>query len=335
MNLKHNKDSKDFLEKTFCYELIIRRTYKMQCFAISITTDNSFIALAQENHINIFQFKKDIHELQQIQIQTNKVTTLNFFSRRRMIVSGSLDSTICISSLNILSNRKYVIKLKGHSRAIQCLVITSNKEDLIISGSRDATIKFWKLNSQLNWFCYQSIHDHNDEVYGLSINDEGNKLLSCGKDQQILIMIRDYENKWQVIQKIKESKNGYRLCFINNNLFAFQPDFTFTIHLYFFDPITQEYVRSSNISTQTQGRVCYRYFPLVFLTSKNILISKFCSTINLISFNFTSQSINWKLIQTIEFSHHGLFGTISKNGEFLITWDQKQKEFQIRKYQEN
>lgn len=35
---------------------------------------------------------------------------------------------------------------------------------------------------------------------------------------------------------------------------------------------------------------------------------------------------------TIEFNTYGIFGTISPNGEYLVTWNYKTKEIEVRKY---
>jgi len=41
-----------------------------------------------------------------------------------------------------------------------------------------------------------------------------------------------------------------------------------------------------------------------------------------------------KLLSTfrIQFNTYGIFGTISPDGEYLITWNYKTKEIEVRKY---
>ncbi|CAD8105551.1 unnamed protein product [Paramecium primaurelia] len=88
-----------------------------------------------------------------------------------------------------------------------------------------------KTQSQVALLIRQSIFDYidflhlrvlNEMIYGLSINKEENTLISCGQDNQILIMQGSRQMEWQIKQKIKLDGEGYRIVFITNELFGFQ-----------------------------------------------------------------------------------------------------------------
>lgn len=66
--------------------------------------------------------------------------------KSKNFVSGSIDNSIIIWSINLLSKSLKINKLNIKSlggEGVLCLVINKN-EDLIISGYLDSTIKFWR-----------------------------------------------------------------------------------------------------------------------------------------------------------------------------------------------
>ncbi|CAD8128575.1 unnamed protein product [Paramecium sonneborni] len=114
----------------------------------------------------------------------------------------------------------YQQKLNQHLDLIFCLLLNNN-DDLILSGSRDNTIKFWI--KQNEWFCQQTINDHVNSVYSIIWDDQQNKLISCSYDKQILVIeYSQFDKNWSVKQKIKIDQQGYRLCFINDILIFLQ-----------------------------------------------------------------------------------------------------------------
>ncbi|CAD8212656.1 unnamed protein product [Paramecium pentaurelia] len=272
------------------------------------------------------------------------ISQLNFLQRRSLLISCYEDGSIIIWSLNLISNPKYLFKLRKHMQAISSMVVHPLKEDLIISGSFDKTINFWldqsSPSSQSQWQCIQTINQHQDLVYGLSINKEGNTLLSCGKDNQILIMQGSRQMEWQIKQKIKLDGEGYRIGFITNRLFAFQSRIPRNrLFLYQLDENTQMFNKLQDVIVEGVGgnQTCAIFFPLVYIDNKQILISKNGQKVNLIKLTFSQSNQLFNQIQTIDygFQPNGwLFGTVTQDGEYLITWDQKSKNIQIRSYQE-
>ncbi|CAD8214682.1 unnamed protein product [Paramecium octaurelia] len=88
------------------------------------------------------------------------VSTLNFFNYNSDFVSGS--QSVIIWPLSLISNQKYIQKISGHAKMIQCLALHPS-EFLIVSGPSDTTIQFWfNQEQQLN---NQTITDHKDSVF--------------------------------------------------------------------------------------------------------------------------------------------------------------------------
>ncbi|CAD8113796.1 unnamed protein product [Paramecium primaurelia] len=79
-----------------------------------------------------------------------------------------------------------LIEIKQKQQQLYIQYLLNNNEDLIISGSCDFTIRFYKKQNQ--WLCQQTITDHTSHVQGLNMNQHQNKVISCGREEQILII---------------------------------------------------------------------------------------------------------------------------------------------------
>ncbi|CAD8215282.1 unnamed protein product [Paramecium octaurelia] len=241
-------------------------------------------------------------------------------------ISGSRDKQMIIWSMN--SNNQWICsyKLNEHQDYIRCLILNNN-EDLIISGSSDKTIKFWIKNNQ--WTCSQTITDHTNYVYGLSWNEKQNNVISCGVDKLILIIEESSQKKWNVIQKITVEQYGFRICFINDYVFTFQPYNQEYIHVYEINSSNQQYSKTKQIDVKSDSDACDCLFPQQYLKSKCLLVNKNGRNVNLIRKNQNGHFITQ---QSIQLGHRIMYGQMSENGDYLVTWDNQSREIQIRKY---
>ncbi|CAD8117003.1 unnamed protein product [Paramecium primaurelia] len=186
-----------------------------------------------------------------------------------------------------------------------------------------------KQNQQ--WLCQQTITDHTSSVYGLSINQQQNKVISCGCDGQILIIEQSQQDsKWIVIQKIKVETYGQRICFINDNVFIFQPYCKEQMHVYEMNNINKQYLKTKDIIVKG-GTIDNCLFPQQYIKSKCLVVNRNGKYVNLIR---TKENGEFKTEQSIEFGNYNLFGCMSDDGQYLITWDYSSNEIQIRKYNE-
>ncbi|CAD8209813.1 unnamed protein product [Paramecium octaurelia] len=364
----------------FTYQLLPQMSHKQTyfCRAISINHDNSIIIVACNSNIKIMEILLDqqqqsssssINSTNEIETKrtprllqllqgehSDFVNTLNFFrntpSMLNSFLSGSKDSTIIIWSPTTNSSQQQptqwapLFKLNGHSNSIRCLIIHPLSEDLVISGSDDKSIKFWScaafFQQKCQWTCQQTISEHLDCVWALSLNMDGNKLISCGEDKLILVMELSNRQQWEVKQKIQVEIQGTRICFINNNQFSFQAcsgKALPSLYIYTLYPSSGLFSKSKDIPVQGGGQPCVFYFPQQYIPSKQLLISKNGCYVNLIRFQFSSydEIQETQLEQSINFGFEcdgEIFGTISEDGEFLITWDSKSKDVQIRQCME-
>ncbi|CAD8169861.1 unnamed protein product [Paramecium pentaurelia] len=339
INLKQNieeKENKQIKEpqnlNPFTFEIINQNTIKQNewCQAIAFNKDCSIVVAGCDKNIKVFQHRQG--KLDQIQILSEhryNVYTLNFMKNTNNFVSGSHDNSIIIWQEIGNSQWKCQQILNGHSNPIYCLQL-NNTDDLIISGSLDNTIKFWM--KQVNWMCQQTITDHTQQVYSLSLNDQQNKLISCSFDSQILVIEQQkLDNKWNVTQKIKVDTYGLRLCFISDNQFIFQPKCQKYMDIYEMDSNTKQYSKTKQIAVKYGSGGENILFPQQYLKSKCILVNKNGTNVNLMR---KKENDDFIIQQYTEFNHKLIFGQLSDDGEYLITWDDKSKEIQIRKFRQ-
>ncbi|CAD8163698.1 unnamed protein product [Paramecium octaurelia] len=316
--------------KPFTYELIPKNSIKQNehCHAIAVNKDYSTLIAACDKQIKVFGFKQGKLIQHEILNEHNRyVYTLNFMNRSDQFISGSGDSSIIIWKRN--QNNSWICsqKLNGHTREVYCLILNYN-EDLIVSGSVDNTIKFWQ--NQNEWLCSQTISDHTSYPYSLSFNEQQNKLISCGRDNLILVLEQQLNKQWMVIQTIVMEQFGLRLCFIDDNIFTCQPYNTEYMHVFEMNNANEQYTKTKDIPVKG-GQDCW-LFPQQYIRSKCILVNKNASNVTLISNQQNGQFIPE---QSIQFGACDIFGCMTDDGQYLITWDSTSKEFQIRQYQKN
>ncbi|CAD8155512.1 unnamed protein product [Paramecium pentaurelia] len=310
------------------YQLLHENSIKVidKCRAIAINQDCSMVIVGCGKVIKLFEFKQEV--LKQTQVlneHQNNVFALNFMKNSKEFISGSYDSQIIIWSMDEKNQWVCKQKLNDHNGWILCLILNNN-EDIIISGGQDKTIKFWIKQNQ--WLCLQTITDHTSHVFGLSLNKQQNKVISCGCDDQILIIEQSQQDfKWIVVQKIKVQKYGCRICFINDNVFIFQPYSGQQLHVYELNTINKQYSKIKDIDVKSGAD--YWFFPIQYIKSKCLIVNKNGNYVNLIR---KISNGEFRIEQQIEFGHLDLFGCMSDDGQYLITWDQGSKEIQIRKY---
>ncbi|CAD8094310.1 unnamed protein product [Paramecium primaurelia] len=314
----------------FTYNLMKESSIKEEqsCRAMVFNQNCSIILVGCNQYIYVFEFRQGIMKQNQILTEhENNVITLNFMKKSNQFISGSEgDGLIIIWQLN--SNNEWILqqRLKEHSQGIRCLILNEN-EDLFVSGGLDNKIIFWAKQNQ--WIVQQIIQKQC--VYALSLNEQQNKLISCAQDNQILILeYQKQKKKWNIKQKIPIQQKGIRVCFIDDNLFILQT--------YLNDLLDVYEMKNANEYTKTKGIQVMRgqedespFFPQQYIKSRRLLVNKNCQYINIIKNNENGEFVTQ---QSIEFQSSKLYGSMSDDAQYLITWDEISKEIQIRKYQE-
>ncbi|CAD8141265.1 unnamed protein product [Paramecium pentaurelia] len=345
-------------QNTNIYELLPEVSIKMThiSYANAINQKKTLIIIGAGRKIKVFEIPYingqpgQLKEIQKLKEHSNDVVSLKFFNLPQLndsFISGSsmVDNSIIIWSKLPKQDGSICYglqqRLKGHVDSVTNLLIHPIREDIIISGSQDTTIKFWSKDHQ--WACQQTIKDFSRPIKDLAINYEGNKLVSCSDEKFFLIMEPDQQSQWIVKQKIKFPQEIIRICFITNDILTVLQNKGTQLH-FFIQNQHQHFTKSlDHLKIAEPGDSCFGLFPPCYSSNTDTLLIKNGNKVNIVKFKFPiskegvkkmdSQG-DWtcKLEQVIEFNDNFLFGSMSQDGEYIVLWDINSFNIQIRKY---
>lgn len=101
----------------------------------------------------------------------------NVIYRFLPIVSCSADLTIKVWDTN--NDYKCIRTLYGHDHSVSSVAVIPTT-DIIVSASRDKTIKLWEMASG---YCVKTLVGHLEWVRNVSPSEDGRLLVSCSNDQ--------------------------------------------------------------------------------------------------------------------------------------------------------
>ncbi|CAD8207011.1 unnamed protein product [Paramecium octaurelia] len=321
----NNKTSDIALPK---YQLINSIKEYLYCFSVCFNQDSTIMINGyMDGIIRVFEFNQGNIKLKQtLSEHKGIVGCLNFMNNSNSFVSGSLDNDIII--WKFFENKQWRVqqKITGHRNWIRCILINS-EDNLIISGSRDFSIKFWTKDK--TWQCSQTLNQHKNELTSMSLNESQTYLISCAYDDDEILISKQQENKqWMIAQKINQK--GYRLCFINNNLFTVQQYLIPVMNIYELNNSTNLFDQIKEVKVKN-GPSCHCFFQSQYIQQKQMLVCKNGNYVNIIKI---SQSVELQLVQFIDFGTGTLFGRLTDDGQFMVTWDDKTQQIQIFQFKE-
>ncbi|CAD8090419.1 unnamed protein product [Paramecium sonneborni] len=338
------------------YQVLNSQQIKKGCFEIAINIQQSLLLMASRYEIQIafFKFGK-FKQFQVIKQEKQFSSILYFHIRKSNFITNDGVSSLKIWSSNLLASIKFIQKLRGHKSSINCLLLNS-EEDIVITGSNDYTIRSWKQKNE-QWSSSQIIFCHNSFVYGLSINKQGNKLISCSRD--CTIVVNEFSNSnqiWTVSQIIQVDKLGYIIGFICDSVFVYQPiKMNLTqaaelnsvgndsLYIYQLDH-EKKYIKKKQLLVFGDGELCESKFSFQYCSSNNLLLIKNGSQINLVKViknnkidnECLEDLYNFQLNQVISFDptycKGKIYGTMSSDGQYIIISNYSQKIIEIREY---
>ncbi|CAD8101554.1 unnamed protein product [Paramecium primaurelia] len=322
------------LQKSLQYQIINQIDENLSTLSVAINSQSSILVLGQYwGEIKVFSFNDGTLKLIQVlQEHTLNVKCLYFMKESSSFLSGSNDKSIIIWEED-LDNKWYSKqKLIGHQGQVQCLIM-NHQENLIISGSQDKTIRFWVKESE--WQCQQILSAHENSVRSISLNKVEDQLISCAENElKILIIQLQYDSKtWAIVNEINVDYCGSGLLFINENMFAYQPSSIDQLYLFKQHRSQKnQYVFKQQIKIET-GDICTSLFPLMFIKSQSILMTKNGRYINIIRKDKYDEYIVEQTFENVS-NCCGIKGTLTSDGEFLIIWDGKFNKITVRKLKE-
>ncbi|CAK89356.1 unnamed protein product (macronuclear) [Paramecium tetraurelia] len=298
-----------------------------KCISFAFSLDSSVMVVGQYCMIKVFQFREgDLTEQQELTEHQGHVRCLYFMKKTLQFVSGSTDNLIIIWSWN--EKRKWYCDqiLNGHSDYVRGGLIMNNKEDLIISGSDDKTIRFWVKRNNI-WRLNQTLTDHVQEIKSISLNGSENQLVSCSTGYEIIVFKLNTEQQWMKKQQIQVDQEGYSLYFLSDTLFTFLSHKSDLLYIYEFDEPQQQFIKTKQIKL-ISGDKTIDYFPQQYNKEKQILLVKIGKTINIIK---TIDQQQFVPVQFIENKDNYLYGAMTNDAEYLVTWESNDNTIKVRK----
>ena len=181
---------------------------------------------------NYFAFASNDNILKMYDLEKNKINLyeghtdfiMSITIKNNLILTSSKDNTIIIWKIFYTENNEYEnIKcigiLKGHSESVNCTDINikkNNKENLIISGCKDGSVKLWNFNNDVSIndvleinesLASKSIHD--DEINSIKFSPNGKIFASASYDKTIkLFELNKSNNNFNLIHSLSGHKKG-------------------------------------------------------------------------------------------------------------------------------
>ncbi|CAD8119439.1 unnamed protein product [Paramecium sonneborni] len=326
LQIKLNQIQIQEFQKNFKFKYDIlpaeNRQQNENCYALAL--GQLFMIAGCGSKLSSFCFNDGkLKNLIQLDKHSSDIKAITFISFNQF-VSGDSKGQLYFWKYEINWNNYFEI-LNEHTDQIN-QIISSQISDQIITCSYDKTIKvFGKLISTNKWVCQQTLLNHNSIVNAISLNSTETMLISCSSDKKLLVF-----KKTQIficIQTINVEDQIYRLTFIKEQSFCIQIQSGYQLHFYDLDKQKQIFQQTSAVEIQNQ-KSCSQGFPLIFQKDRSLIVSKHGTYINIIN---KMNNGDYRTEQSINFDTMYLYGTLSSDGIFLVTWDYKTKQFQVRK----
>uniref|UniRef100_A0A336KWX1 CSON000766 protein n=1 Tax=Culicoides sonorensis TaxID=179676 RepID=A0A336KWX1_CULSO len=114
-------------------------------------------------------------------IHRTAISCLRYDQMGLRILSGGLDTEIVVSDVVAQAGK---CRLIGHTGPITEALFMNRYENIVVSCSKDTQIKFWDIETQ---FCFKTIVDHRNEVWGISLMRYDSFLVTASSDTSLRV----------------------------------------------------------------------------------------------------------------------------------------------------
>lgn len=140
--------------------------------------------------------------LKHIKLSSKSIRVMAIASKKSQIAIGLSDHTIKV--LDLANEYQPVASLIGHTNSVFGLAYSPDEQTLV-SGSRDAQLKFW--NSD-NYLLSENIVAHLYAINYLYFKEDGKYLVSCSMDKSIKVWDAVDKKLLKVIDKARNAGHG-------------------------------------------------------------------------------------------------------------------------------
>lgn len=146
-----------------------------------------------------------------IKLSSKSIRVIAVAPIKRQMALGLSDHTIKV--LDLANNSQPIANLSGHTNSVFALGYSPDEKTLI-SGARDAHLKFW---NTINYSLEENIVAHMYAINYLSYREDGKYLATCSMDKSIKIW--DVENR-KLLKVIDKARNAGHGTSINKVLWS-------------------------------------------------------------------------------------------------------------------
>jgi WD40 repeat protein len=137
----------------------------------------------------------------------NYTKTIIKLSKKGKLITSTYLNTIYVWDVKNIS---ILISLKSHTDSITSLVLIEyadiNKNDILISGSKDQSIKIWNINTGE---ILQTLIGHSNSVTSLALASNNSYLISGSEDYTINLWELKYNNNIKIMAQLTKSLRGH------------------------------------------------------------------------------------------------------------------------------
>ena len=137
-----------------------------------------------------------------INLSSKSIRVLAIAPFKKQLALGFSDHSIQI--LDLAQGAAPIARLEGHSNSVFALDFSPG-EEVLVSGGRDACLKFWNTNS---YFLEENKVAHMYAINYLSFREDGKYLVTCSMDKSLKIWDSTSRNLLKVIDKARNAGHG-------------------------------------------------------------------------------------------------------------------------------
>ncbi|MCM0041222.1 MAG: WD40 repeat domain-containing protein [Algoriphagus sp.] len=137
-----------------------------------------------------------------IKLSSNSIRVLAISFKKKQLALGFSDHSIQV--LDLAQGAAPIARLEGHSNSVFALGYSPG-EEVLVSGGRDACLKFWNTNSYL---LEENVVAHLYAINYLSFRGDGKYLVTCSMDKSLKLWDMSNRNLIKVIDKARNAGHG-------------------------------------------------------------------------------------------------------------------------------
>jgi WD40 repeat protein len=169
-------------------------------FDLKIFGDELFVATGDGVLIVVDMQMRSVKR--QVKLSSKSIRVLAIASEKKHLALGFSDYSIQV--LDLAANAVPIARLEGHSNSVFALGYSPD-EKILVSGARDACLKFWNTD---HYLLEENVVAHLYAINYLSFREDGNFLVTCSMDKSLKIWEMTSRNLVKVIDKARNAGHG-------------------------------------------------------------------------------------------------------------------------------